>query len=147
MARRQHDEPKFHCKDCRDQGYLTVFSAQFAEQYRGQFDHDREQGLLARGFYVRVFKYWRERPDYMELGPIQHTAICDCNGKRAQALARGLALWRDPPKDAKGNLVPQKHPAVGCHWRRDLCPIWPNSLDDDLYRSLDEFYAASATLF
>lgn len=131
-------ERSYRCLTCRDEGLLVVINPSFMREYRGSFEFDVSEGRGAVGVYDRMKRFWRYHPEFPRLGPINHTAICNCGGDRSEVLRAELAKFR------RGERINREKkntpPAAGQQWHPGLSPPWPGPVDSAIWEAISGFY-------
>jgi hypothetical protein len=141
---KRDDEPRYHCLDCKDHGFVVIFDAGFVAEFRDTFE--QFAGRMPPRFdqHVRGF-YSLNRPPIE--GPLSGVALCDCDCPRRQYLAVELERYLAGNRRNKKN-EPLGPPACGpARWNRSAAPLYPDSTDESQWRSLAAFYAEHPRLF
>lgn len=135
-------ERSYRCLDCHDVGIAIVFNPHFVREYRGVFDLEREDGKPAAGIRERIHRFWRNHPEWPNLGPVNGAALCACDCEQTQR----LSLEIDKFKRGERLNKEKKNTPPGCgtyRWKRLDAPLWPGPVDDEIFRALSAFYAGN----
>lgn len=96
-------EPRYLCLNCRDTGLVEVINPYFVEWFRSRFEELQE----ARFPNERAAWRAQARSDWLQQdrGPMVHSALCNCDCPRTQALTHELALFRKNDRRLKGAVL------------------------------------------
>ena len=130
---------RYHCLNCHDNGYLTIFNPFLVRAFRGEWAQIVETNAGAAGLDRRIQLFWRNYSEWPTLGAVNHSALCDCDCKRQRVMREELERFRRGERlnREKVNTAPACSNAA---WCRDWSPAWPGPLDDLLFATLKEFY-------
>jgi hypothetical protein len=144
VRQKRDEEPRYHCLDCKDQGFVVIFDAVFVAEFRETFEQFGDRMPPRFDQHVRGF-YSLNRPPIE--GPLSGVALCDCDCPRRQYLAVEQERYIAGNRRNKKN-EPLGPPACGpARWSRSTAPLYPDSTDESQWRSLAAFYADNPRLF